>query len=126
VYEITPQGVFVPFATGFRQAMGLGLSPEGELFATDVSGSWVPTSVLLHVQKGRFYSHPDGLKWDPNFEGRQVTAEMIRQMRTPPVVYVPRGPMGSALGQPVWDTTGGRFGPFGGQNFHMPTGPAWW
>ena len=117
VYEITPQGVFVPFATGFRQAMGLGLSPEGELFATDVSGSWVPTSVLLHVQKGRFYSHPDGLKWDPNFEGRQVTAEMVRQMRTPPVVYVPRGPMGSALGQPVWDTTGGRFGPFGGQIF---------
>jgi mono/diheme cytochrome c family protein len=117
VYEITPAGVFVPFATGFRQAMGLGISPQGELFATDVSGSWVPTSILLHVQKGRFYSHPDGLKWDPNFEGRPVTPEMIRQMRTPPVVYVPRGPLGSGLGEPVWDTTEGRFGPFAGQMF---------
>ncbi len=117
VYEITPQGAFVPFATGFRQAMGLGLSPEGELFATDVSGSWVPTSELLHVQKGRFYSHPDGLKWDPNFDGKPISGAMIRQMRTPPVVYVPRGPLGSALGQPVWDTTGGKFGPFAGQIF---------
>lgn len=117
VYEITKEGTFVPFATGFRQAMGLGLSPQGELFATDVSGSWVPTSVLLHVQKGRFYGHPDGLKWDPNFEGKSITAGMLQQMRTPPVVYVPRGPLGSALGQPVWDTTGGLFGPFGGQIF---------
>jgi mono/diheme cytochrome c family protein len=77
----------------------------------------VPTSELHHVQKGRFYGNPDGLKWDPNYEGRQVTVEMLRQMRTPPVVYVPRGPLGSALGQPAWDTTGGRFGPFGGQIF---------
>lgn len=117
IYEITPSGSFVPFATGFRQAMGLGMSPQGELFATDVSGSWVPTSIILHVQKGRFYSHPDGLKWDPNFQGVPVTDAMIRQMRTPPVVYVPRGPLGSGLGQPVWDETGGRFGPFGGQMF---------
>jgi mono/diheme cytochrome c family protein/glucose/arabinose dehydrogenase len=117
VYEVTPQGEFIPYATGFRQAMGIGLSPQGELFATDVSGSWVPTSELHHVQKGRFYGHPDGLKWDPNYEGRPVTIEMLRQMRTPPVVYVPRGPLGSALGQPVWDTTGGKFGPFGGQIF---------
>jgi mono/diheme cytochrome c family protein/glucose/arabinose dehydrogenase len=119
VYEVTPRGDFIPFATGFRQAMGIGLSPQGELFATDVSGSWVPTSELHHVQKGHFYGHPDGLKWDPNYEGRQVTVEMLRQMRTPPAVYVPRGPLGSALGQPVWDTTGGKFGPFGGQIF-MP------
>jgi mono/diheme cytochrome c family protein len=117
VYEITPQGAFVPFAAGFRQAVGLGLSPQGELFATDVSGSWVPTSMLLHVQKGRFYSHPDGLKWDPNYEGKLITREMLQQMRTPPVVYVPRGPLGSSLGQPVWDTTGGKFGPFEGQIF---------
>jgi mono/diheme cytochrome c family protein/glucose/arabinose dehydrogenase len=117
VYEVTPQGEFIPFATGFRQAMGIGMSPQGELFATDVSGSWVPTSELHHVQKGRFYGNPDGLKWDPNYGGRPVTIEMLRRMRTPPVVYIPRGPLGSALGQPVWDTTGGKFGPFGGQIF---------
>jgi mono/diheme cytochrome c family protein/glucose/arabinose dehydrogenase len=117
MYEVTPRGEFIPFATGFRQAIGIGLSPQGELFATDVSGSWVPTSELHHVQKGRFYGNPEGLKWDPNYEGRPVTVEMLRQMRTPPVVYVPRGPLGSALGQPVWDTTGGKFGPFMGQIF---------
>jgi mono/diheme cytochrome c family protein len=117
IYQITAEGKFVPFATGFRQAMGLGISPEGELFATDVSGSWVPTSAIFHVQKGRFYSHPDGLKWDPYYQNKLVTAAMVEQMRTPPVVYVPRGPLGSGLGQPVWDMTGGRFGPFEGQMF---------
>jgi mono/diheme cytochrome c family protein len=69
------------------------------------------------VQKGRFYSHPDSLKWDPNFDGKPISPAMIRQLRTPPAVYVPRGPFGSALGQPVWDTTGGKFGPFAGQIF---------
>jgi len=114
-WQITPGGEFIPLATGFRQAMGIGLSPNDELFATDVSGSWIPTSQISQVEKGHFYGHPDGLKWDPAFRDRNPTIEELRQMRTPPAVYVPRGPLGSGLGTPVWDTTGGAFGPFSGQ-----------
>jgi len=117
VWEITPQGVFMPLATGFRQALGIGISPQDELFATDISGSWIPTSKISQVEKGHFYGHPDGLKWDPAFAGRAPTVPELRQMLTPPAVYVPRGPLGSGLGTPVWDTTGGRFGPFQGQMF---------
>jgi mono/diheme cytochrome c family protein/glucose/arabinose dehydrogenase len=114
-WEANAAGDFIPLATGFRQALGIGLSPNDELFATDISGSWIPTSQISHVEKGHFYGHPDGLKWDPAFRDRNPTVEELRQMRTPPAVYVPRGPMGSGLGNPVWDTTGGRFGPFAGQ-----------
>ena len=115
MFRISANEEFEPIATGFRQPLGIGISPDDELFVTDVSGAWVPTSVLHHVEKGRFYGHPDGLKWDPDFQDRSVTLEMLRRMRTPPVVSLPRGLMGTSPGQPVWDTTGGKFGPFGGQ-----------
>ena len=117
IYQIDAAGAFVPFASGFRQPFGIGLSPNDELFATDISGFWMPTSVLFHVEKGRFYGNPEGLKWDPNFSGKKLTIAELLQMRTPPVVYLPRGPLGSSAGQPVWDTTGGKFGPFHGQIF---------
>lgn len=116
-YQVTPAGDFVPYASGLREPAGIGLSPRDELFITDVAGSWVPTSVLMHVQKDNFYGHPDGLKWDPEFAGKPITIEQMRELRVPPVVYIPHGVLGTSAGQPVWDTTHGKFGPFGGQIF---------
>lgn len=116
-YQVTPAGDFIPYASGLREPAGIGLSPRDELFVTDVAGSWVPTSVLMHVQKDNFYGHPDGLKWDPDFAGKPITIEQMRELRVPPVVYIPHGVLGTSAGQPVWDTTNGKFGPFGGQIF---------
>ena len=117
VFRVSPDGAFKPFATGFRQPLGIGVSPRGELFVSDVSGAWVPTSTLMHVEEGGFYGHPDPLKWHPEFKDRKLTIEELAAMRRPPTVYLPRGLMGTSPGQPVWDTTGGRFGPFEGQMF---------
>jgi hypothetical protein len=108
---------FTPFASGFRQPLGIGISPQDELFVTDVSGAWVPTSTLMHVEKDGFYGHPDPLKWHPQFKDRRLTIEELQAMRRPPTVYLPRGLMGASPGQPLWDTTGGKFGPFQGQMF---------
>src|SRR5688572_21574049 len=99
--QVSPQGALVPFASGFRQPLGVGVSPHDELFVTDVSGAWVPTSTLLHVEKGGFYGHPDPLKWHPQFKDHRPTIEELRQMRRPPSVYLPRGLMGTSPGQPV-------------------------
>jgi mono/diheme cytochrome c family protein len=117
VFQLTSRGEFIPWASGFRQPLGIGLSPDEELFVTDVSGAWVPTSALIHAERGGFYGHPDGLKWHPGFQHTTVTLEMLRQMRRPPAVYLPRGLMGTSPGQPVWDLTAGKFGPFAGQVF---------
>jgi len=117
VFRVSPDGSFTPFASGFRQPLGIGVSPTDELFVTDVSGAWVPTSALMHVEQDGFYGHPDPLKWHPDFKGKQLRVEDLAAMRRPPTVYLPRGLMGTSPGQPVWDTTQGKFGPFAGQIF---------
>lgn len=117
VFRVSPDGQFTPFATGFRQPLGIGVSPNDELFVSDVSGAWVPTSALMHVEPDGFYGHPDPLKWHPDFRGKQLRLEELAAMRRPPTVYLPRGLMGTSPGQPVWDTTAGKFGPFAGQIF---------
>lgn len=117
MFRVAADGRFTPFAYGFRQPLGVGVSPDDELFVTDVSGAWVPTSTLLHVEEQGFYGHPDPLKWHPDFRDRTLTVEEFQAMRRPPTVYLPRGLMGTSPGQPVWDTTGGKFGPFAGQIF---------
>ncbi|MEX0772915.1 MAG: c-type cytochrome [Balneolales bacterium] len=116
-FRVTPEGEFEPLATGLRQPLGIGINSKDELFITDVSGAWVPSSVLLHVEEGKFYGHPEGLKWDPTYNTKEITTEDLKEMRTPPTVYLPRGPMGTSPGQPVWDVTDGEFGPFSDQMF---------
>ncbi|MDO8540505.1 MAG: c-type cytochrome [Opitutaceae bacterium] len=116
-FRVDRDGTFVPLATGLRQPLGVGVSPQDELFITDVSGAWVPTSVLLHIEPGSFYGHPDGLKWHPDYREQKLAPADLAKMRRPPTVYLPRGLMGTSPGQPVWDTTGGKFGPYEGQMF---------
>src|SRR5439155_18862281 len=55
-----------------------------------------PTGMLYHGQKGK-----TGVEGMPQ--------------HTPPVVWFPYGRMGQSISEPVWDTTGGKFGPFTGQ-----------
>src|SRR5690606_1511395 len=69
VLKVSPEGRLIPVASGFRAAAGIGLSPEGEIFATDQQGDYVATSTLIHVQSGRFYGHPASLKWRDDYEG---------------------------------------------------------
>jgi mono/diheme cytochrome c family protein len=77
----------------------------------------VPTSTLTHVERGGFYGHADSLKWHPEYKDRRLTIAQLAALRRPPSIYLPRGLMGTSPGQPVWDLTGGKFGPFGGQVF---------
>lgn len=116
-FQVTPAGKQIPFASGFRQPLGLGVSPDDELFISDCPGAWVPTATFTHVERDTFHGHPDGLKWHPEFKDRKLTPAELTALRRPPSVYLPRGTLGTSPGQPVWDTTGGKFGPFAGQVF---------
>ena len=117
VFKITPEGKLLPWASGFRQAAGVGVSLEGEVFVTDQQGDYIASSPLIHVRRGRFYGHAASLKWSAELNGRKPTAEELETMRTPPTVVLPHGSMGGSPGDPVWDTTAGKFGPFAGQVF---------
>jgi len=116
-FQVTPAGRLLPFASGFRQPLGVGVSPQDELFVSDCPGAWIPTATLTHVEKDAFYGHPDGLKWHPELKDKKLTVEQLAQLRRAPSVYLPRGTLGTSPGQPVWDVTGGKFGPFRGQVF---------
>ena len=116
VLKVSPNGKMMPIASGFRTASGVGLSPAGEIFVTDQQGDYLATSTLVHVQPGRFYGHAASLKWREDYRG-PVDLETLTKLRSPEAVALPHGAMGGSPGEPVWDTTGGKFGPFAGQIF---------
>jgi mono/diheme cytochrome c family protein len=117
IVRITKDGKFEPIASGFRQPNGIALSPEGDLFVTDNQGDYKPSTGLLHVEPGDFHGHASSLKWEPGFDPATITTEKLwRRLKTPAVIF-PHGPMGISPGQPVWDLTGGKFGPFADQVF---------
>ena len=115
--KIGPDGSFTPIASGFRQTNGVGLSPDGELWANDNQGEYKPSCGLIHVEPGKFYGHVAGLKWEPGFDPKTFTTEQAWRRYSGPAVVFPHGPMGVSGGEIVWDTTGGKFGPFAGQVF---------
>lgn len=116
VLKVSPDGRMTPVASGFRAAAGVGLSPQGDIFITDQQGDYIATSTLVHVRPGRFYGHAASLKWRGDYRG-PVDLETLTKLRTPEAVALPHGAMGGSPGEPVWDTTGGKFGPFAGQVF---------
>ena len=120
-YQISPRGEFRPWSSGLRTANGIGKSPQGELFAADNQGDWVATSMLHHLEEGDFHGHPAALRWDQNFpfsqDPKSSPIDLLEKMRKPPAVHFPHGELANSPGSPVWDTTGGKFGPFAGQMF---------
>ncbi|HLP41280.1 MAG TPA: hypothetical protein VK465_07210 [Fibrobacteria bacterium] len=50
-------GAFKALVKGLRNANGLGVGPDGELFTTDNQGDWVPTNKLVHIKEGRYYGY---------------------------------------------------------------------
>lgn len=108
--KLSPEGVITPWATGLRSPNGLNFSPDGRLYCTDNQGEWVPSCKLQEVRPGEFYGHRGALKYWPGYQEGEYPEV------TPPAIWFPFGLSRSAT-EPVWDTTGGRFGPFAGQCF---------
>ncbi len=133
--KVHPDGKLEPWAYGLRSPNGINFSPEGELFYCDNQGEWVATNKMHHIKQGKFYGHQAGLRWvkDSPFAGKvpDKVASGIRYDGVdkngnqtdvypdfdPPCIWFPYGRMGKSASEPIWDTTGGKFGPFTGQAF---------
>jgi glucose/arabinose dehydrogenase len=132
--KITPKGELTPYATGLRSPNGVNVSPEGDLFYCDNQGEWVASCKLVHIRPGEYYGHPAGLRWvkqspfagkipDKHISGMLYDGQKGpngvsgRPPVTPPAIWFPYGRMGQSASEPIWDTTGGKFGPFAGQCF---------
>ncbi len=119
VVKISPTGTMTPFATGFRSPCGIGMNIEGDLFVTDNQGDWMPACPLYHVEAGKFYGHPAGLRWTEEYLARGEIPSQTDppgRQRSMPAAWLPYKWARSA-GQMIADTTGGGFGPFAGQMF---------
>lgn len=120
VLKVDSLGNVSPFAMGFRSPDGLVTDSSGNLFVTDNQGDWVGTSPLYHVQEGKFYGHPASLHWKVDWNRGnpfKLPRKQLDSMRTKAAVLFPHNIMGNSITQPVFDNTGGKFGPFTGQMF---------
>ena len=121
-FKVDKAGQFSPYAWGLRSPAGVGASPEGEIFFTDNQGDWVPTSKLHLLRENRFYGHPVSLIDIEGHDRASVTElakdlEKLETMAEQPVVWIPHTEVASSPGNPEWDVTEGKFGPFAGQMF---------
>ena len=118
-YKVTPKGKFIPFASGLRSPAGIGRNPAGNIFYTDNQGDFVGTSMLCEIKKGHFYGHPVSLL-DQGFTREKIkgmSIEELGKMRTLPVAWIPHSEISNSPGNPEWDSTAGKFGPFKDQFF---------
>jgi hypothetical protein len=118
-FEITPKGEFVPWASGFRSPNGLVMTPEGDLLIMDNQGEYIGSDQLYHVHKGDFAGQPTSMFWGPGMveDPFAVPLEQLDARRTPPILIFPYDLMGRSASEPVFDSTGGKFGPFAGDMF---------
>lgn len=119
--KVTPDGMFIPIASGFRQPNGVGIDAAGRLLVADNQGDWVGASKLHVVQPGKFYGHVPSLIWSDLIDSKTNPSELpvaqLEKLRTEAAVIFPHALMASSPGQIVVDYSEGKFGPFAGQSF---------
>ena len=123
--RVTPEGKLEPFANGLRSPAGMGVDPAGRLWYAENQGEYVGSSKVVPLEKGKFYGHPSGLvtlegKYKPNLKDTpepRLEFDKWKDKIRKGAVWLPHGIVANSPGNPAWDTTGGKFGPFQGQMF---------
>ncbi|MEM9915099.1 MAG: family 16 glycoside hydrolase [Planctomycetota bacterium] len=104
-------------AGGLRTPNTVALGPNEDLFYADNQGTWFPTSVLSHLEPGRFYGHFNNTNVVPNLAERYPDgghpSAFADQLRSRPVVYLPQNELINSPSKPLLIEDG----PFAGQMF---------
>jgi len=96
-------GAFERIAHGLRTPNGVGKGYNGEIFISDNEGDWLPSSKIIHLNKGEWYGSRN-----VDFEGTANLTEVK------PVVWLPQDEIGNSPTQMV----GIDFGPYKNQMLH--------
>ncbi|MDQ8186035.1 family 16 glycoside hydrolase [Pelagicoccus sp. SDUM812002] len=117
--KVTPEGEFIPWASGLRSPAGLGIDPQGTLWYADNQGEYVGTSKLFILEENKYYGHPSGLVDLPGMkpDSAELRWPAAGANRETAVALFPHNKVANSPGHMAWDTTEGEFGPFAGQMF---------
>jgi len=115
--HVRPDGSSELFANGLRSPASVGVSPDGRVWYADNQGDFVGTSKLYELKKDAFYGHPAGLVDLPGMtpDSPEIKWEKVAGRKAREVVLFPHNKVANSPGNPAWDLTRGKFGPFAGQ-----------
>ncbi len=117
--RVPAAGGFEPWADGLRSPAGIGVAPDGRIWYADNQGEYVGTSKIFVLKKDGFYGHPAGLIDRPGMtpSSPEIAWEKVASQRESAVILLPEGRLANSPGNPAWDTTAGKFGPYTDQMF---------
>ena len=126
--KVTPDGRMIPVCSGLRSPAGVAANAQGAMFVIESQGPWNGCCSLKHLKPGGFLGHPASYNWYPYTADLKAPVKPNSQSRlhlerarvpelVPPAVRFPYIKMGRSISGFRLDTTGGKFGPFGGQFF---------
>jgi hypothetical protein len=126
--KVTPDGRMIPVCSGLRSPGGVAANAQGAMFVIESQGPWNGCCSLKHLKPGGFLGHPASYNWYPYTADLKAPVKPNSQSRlhlerarvpelVPPAVRFPYIKMGRSISGFRLDTTGGKFGPFGGQFF---------
>ena len=114
--RVTPNGELQPWASGLRSPAGIGRGPDNLLLYTDNQGSFVGTSKMHVVQQGDYYGYPASLYDHPDFLGNKaINWQEVNKNAVLPAIHFPHNLAANSPGNPTYDMTAGKFGPFANQ-----------
>jgi hypothetical protein len=111
-------GAITPFSSGYRMHNGIEFDPKTGVWCGDNQGDWRAGSPVYHVAPDSFSGHPSSLVWDKRMSSfgnvLYLPRILLDDLWNKPAFHLPHGMIRSCA-EPVFDTTGGKFGPFAGQ-----------
>ncbi|WP_111643228.1 family 16 glycoside hydrolase [Marinimicrobium alkaliphilum] len=115
-FRVTPNGEAERYAFGLRSPAGFGVAPDGQVWYTENQGEFVSTSKLFTLERDTFYGHPSALVDKPGLtpDSPELAWEKVADTRAREVLLFPQNKVANSPGHIAWDTTEGKFGPFGG------------
>ena len=116
-FRVDAQGNAQTWANGMRSPAGLGTAPDGQVWYSDNQGEYMGTSKIFIVEKDGFYGHPSSLVDLPGMtpDSPEIVWDKVLDKRVKPAILLPHNRVANSPGNPVWDTSKGKFGPFAGQ-----------
>lgn len=117
--RVTPDGKFEPYASGLRSPAGIGMDPDNRIVYIENQGEYAGSSKIHFLQQGKFYGHPSGLVSLPGMKpgAEPVAFDKWRNKIEKSALWFPHNRYANSPGNPAWDRSEGKFGPFAGQMF---------